>query len=67
MSELTRAQVAELSAAILAKGFTIDGLAAAADMHPEIVLMVMQGRLRPEAHIRQRLARALGIDPKVIS
>lgn len=67
MTELTRAQIAELSAAIIARGFTIDGLAEAASMHPETVLMVMQGRLRPEAHIRQRLAQALGIDPSHIS
>jgi ribosome-binding protein aMBF1 (putative translation factor) len=67
MPELTRAQIAELSAAIIARGFTIDGLAEAADTHPEIVVMIMQGRLRPEHHIRQRLAHALGIDPGVIS
>lgn len=67
MTELTRAQVAELSAAIIARGFTIEGLAEASRCTPDTVVMIMQGRLRPEAHIRQRLAHALGIDPKVIS
>lgn len=67
MTELSRAQVAELTAAILARGITIEGLAAASNTTPEIVLMIMQGRLRPEVHIRKRLAEALGIDPKGLS
>lgn len=65
--KLTRAQVAELTAAILARGLTIDGLAEASGCHPETVVMIMQGRLRPEHHIRARLAAALGVDPGVIS
>lgn len=64
MGKLTRAQVAELSAAIVARGLTVEGLAEASGLHPEIVVMIMQGRLRPEAHIRHRLAEALGVDPE---
>lgn len=62
--ELTRAQVAELSAAILARGITVEGLAAAAGTSVHVVQLIMQGRLRPEDHIRHRLAEALGIDPR---
>lgn len=62
MTELTRSQVAELSAAIIARGITVEGLAAAAGISPAMVAMIMQGRLRPEAHIRKSLAEALGID-----
>lgn len=61
---LTREQVAEIKATILARGITVEGVAQAANLTPEIVVMVMQGRLRPELHIRKRLAEALGIDPK---
>ena len=61
---LTRAQVAEISRAILDRGITVDGLAQAAGTTPEVVQMVMQGRLRPAPELRQRLAAALGIDPK---
>ena len=67
MDKLTRAQVAELSAAILARGITVEGLAAAANTSPEVVVMIMQGRLRPVDDIRHCLAAALGIDPRVIS
>lgn len=63
---LTRQQVAELSRAILGRGLTVEGLAKAAKLHPEVVVMIMQGRLAPEPAIRRRLAHALGIDPGVI-
>ena len=64
MQKLTRAQVAELTAAILARGLTVDGLAEAAGTSPEVVLLIMQGRLKPDPVIRHRLAAALGIDPR---
>jgi transcriptional regulator with XRE-family HTH domain len=66
MDKLTRSQVAELSAAIIARGITVDGLAAAAGTSVPIVQMIMQGRLNPDDHIRHSLAEALGIDPRVI-
>lgn len=67
MPELTRSQVAELSAAIIARGITVEGLAEAAGTTPEVVRWIMQGRLQPLPEIRRRLAEALGIDPRLIS
>jgi transcriptional regulator with XRE-family HTH domain len=67
MDKLTRAQVAELSEAIIARGITVEGLAAAAGTTPAVVVMIMQGRLRPLPEIRRGLAEALGIDPGGIS
>jgi transcriptional regulator with XRE-family HTH domain len=67
MGKLTRAQVAELMDAIKARGITVEGLAEASGVHPTAVVQIMQGRLRPEAHIRRRLAAALGVDPEALA
>jgi len=62
--KLTREQVVELRATILARGITLEGLSEATGLSEDVIQWIMQGRLRPELHIRQRLAEALGIDPR---
>ena len=65
-TELTRKQVALIAEAILARGMDLERLGEAAGLGPAVVPMIMDGTLRPEAHIRRRLAAALGIDPALI-
>lgn len=67
MTELSRAQVAELSAAIIARGITVDGLAEASGLSADTIYLVMQGRLIPAPYIRDKLAGALGIDPRLLT
>ena len=67
MTKLTRAQIAELSATIIARGITVEGLGEATGLGAVAVQQVMQGRLLPSEHFRKRLAAALGIDPRLIS
>lgn len=66
MDKLTRAQITELSDAIRARGFTLEGLSMASGLDPSAIVQVMQGQLRPSLWVRQRLAAALGIDPEAL-
>lgn len=62
--KLTREQVTELKATLLARGLTVEGLSQSTGLHPATIQLIMQGKLWPELHIRQKLAEALGIDPE---
>lgn len=62
--KLTREQVTELKATLLARGLTVEGLSKATGLHQDVIQWIMQGRLKPELHIREKLAEALGIKPE---
>lgn len=62
--KLTREQVTELKATLLARGITMEGLSQATGLHEATIQMIMEGLLRPELPIRQKLAEALGINPE---
>jgi ribosome-binding protein aMBF1 (putative translation factor) len=63
---LTRAQVAVLSEAILARGLDVDRLGQAIGHSGDVVRMIMDGRLKPAPEIRRKLAAVLGVDPDLI-
>jgi ribosome-binding protein aMBF1 (putative translation factor) len=66
MPALTRAQVAVLSEAILARGLDVHRLGQAIGHDADVVRMIMDGRLKPAPGIRRKLAAALGVDPALI-
>lgn len=61
--KLTRQQIVELKATILARGLSIDSLAERTGLGVDVVRMIMDGRLHPVPEIRKRLGAALGINP----
>lgn len=65
-SPLSRQEVAALTEAIVERGIDVDRLAESAGISASLMRMILLGELRPSPEIRKSLARALGIDPRVV-
>lgn len=66
MRPWTRAQLREISTAIIERGITLERLAENSGVGESLIVEIMQGKLRPTQQIRKDLATALGIDPSQI-
>lgn len=66
VTELSRAEVANLMSHIIKRGINLEELAETSGVPVPTIIMIMRGQLRPYENIRIALAEALGIDPKVL-
>jgi lambda repressor-like predicted transcriptional regulator len=62
LKNVDRSKVAEITNRMVAKGYSVEEIAAQAGLHPSVIRQIQQGKLRPSEEIRARLAKALGID-----
>ena len=67
MTELSRAEVANLMSHIIKRGINLEELVETSGISAPTIIMIMRGQLCPSELVRTSLIEALGIDPRVIT